>query len=126
MDAKESSFGQVPKAGQVDGHDAVCPANTFLHGGTCFATTPFAGSDFIFAAQNCADSGGYLPSVSELLSIRDEAGVDLGSGASAEWSDSPSQEATVNYSYTVNDNGTLNRVAFASARPSRCAFPLVR
>jgi hypothetical protein len=136
VDAKESSFAKVPSAaaadnataaGQVDGHDAVCPASTFLQGGTCYDTNVrFAMSDWTFAAQACADAGGYLPSPSELLSIRAVAGIDLGTSPAGHWSDSRSEDGGVNESMTVLDNGTLESEPVAGLNPVRCAFNLVR
>jgi hypothetical protein len=136
VDAKESSFAKVPSAaaadnataaGQVDGHDAVCPAATILQGGACYdSNVRFATSDWTSAAQACADAGGYLPSPSELLSIRAVAGIDLGSTPSGHWSDSRSEDGGVNESMTVLDNGTLESEPVANLNPVRCAFNLVR
>ena len=129
VDAKESSFGQVPKAanaGKVDGHDAVCPAGTFLHAGACFDTAGRGNSDWTGAILTCADAGGYMPSPSQLASIRAESGVDLGGAGNGSWADARYQDNNVNEAMTVLDNGTLEGVALAGPRGYRCAFALVR
>jgi len=132
-DAKESTFAQVPSAataanaGQVDGHDAVCPAGTFLQNGVCFDTAVrFAGTDWTGADQLCADAGGYLPSTSELQSIRNAPGVDLGPSGDGHWADARFQDGGVNKAMMVLDNGTLEAALLAGANQARCAFRLVR
>jgi hypothetical protein len=133
VDANEGTFGKVPSAvqadgaGQVDGHDAACPPGTFLQNGTCFDTAVrFASSDWTFAAQACADAGGYLPSPSELTSIRAAPGVDLGGVGAGHWSDSRSDDGGINESMTALDNGTFESEAVGNLQPVRCAFRLVR
>ncbi len=113
-------------AGQVDGHDAVCPAGTFLQGGTCFESVDRGNSDWTGAAQSCADAGGFLPSPSELLSIRNVAGINLGLAGAGHWVDARYQDAAVNEAMTVLDNGALEGVALAGPRTYRCGFRLVR
>lgn len=141
---KESTLGKVPRAadadnaanagnatnaanaGAVDGHDATCPAGTFLHNGTCFDSASRFNSDWTGAAQFCADGGGYLPLPSELLSIRNQPGIDLGGAGAGHWADARYQDAAVNEAMTVLDNGTLEGVALAGPRLFLCAFRLVR
>jgi hypothetical protein len=133
VDAKESTFAQVPSAataagaGQVDGHDAVCPPDTFLQSGVCFDTAVrFPSVDWTGANQECADNGGYLPSTSELMSIRGVTGVDLGGVGNGHWADARYQDAGVNEAMTVLDNGTLEGDLLAGPNQLRCAFKLVR
>jgi hypothetical protein len=114
-------------ADAVDGHSAVCPAGTFLHAGACFDSNErFDNIDWTGAAQACADAGGYLPIPSELLSIRNEPGINLGPPGDGSWADARYQDAGVNEAMTVVDNGTLEGVALAGPRELRCAFKLVR
>ena len=139
IDAKESTFAQVPSAanaanatnaanaGQVDGHDAVCPAGTFLQSGACFDTAVrFPATDWTGGNQACADAGGYLPSTSELLSIRNAPGINLGASGDGHWADARYQDAGVNEAMTVLDNGALEGELLAGPNQLRCAFKLVR
>ncbi len=115
-------------ANAVDGHGATCPGGTFLHAGACFDTSVrFSMSDWTGGAVACADAGGYLPSTSELMSIRDEPGIDLGGTNNGHWSDSRFQEGATNRAVTVLDNGAVEVPAsVANFRQIRCAFKLVR
>ncbi|MBM3667702.1 MAG: hypothetical protein FJW90_09540 [Actinobacteria bacterium] len=131
-DVNEASLGQVPTAvtatdsGTVDGHDASCPAATVFHAGLCFDSADRGNSDWTGAIQDCADEGGYMPSPSELMSIRGLNGVDLGGTNAGTWADARYQDAGVNEAMTVLDNGALEGVALAGPRIYRCAFKLVR
>jgi hypothetical protein len=74
--------------------------------------------------------GGYTPSISELASIRNEPGIDLGPPGDGTWTDSRFEDddgtTVVNKAMTVVDNGTVEAYAVNSFRQLRCAFPLVR
>lgn len=85
-------------ADAVDGHSATCPGGTFLHAGAYFdANARVSMSDWTGGAQACADAEGYLPSTSELMSIRNEPGINsLGGANSGHWSDSRFQEGATN------------------------------
>lgn len=124
--APNLSVKSAAASGQVDGHDATCPAGTFLHAGACFDQNGRGNSDWTGAAQTCADAGGYLPIPSELLSIRNLAGIDLGAPGAGSWVDARYQDNNVNEAMTVVDNGTLEGVALAGPRDYRCAFKLLR
>lgn len=121
------SVASAAAAGQVDGHDAVCPAATVLRNGICFETAGRGNSDWTGAVQTCADAGGFLPTPSELLSIRNVTGIDLGGTGDGSWADARYQnDDNTNEAMTVLDNGTLEGVALAGPRDFRCAFTLVR
>lgn len=130
-DVNEGSLATVPSAtladnaGQVDGHDAVCPAGTFLNGGVCFDTAvrfPMS----VWAPDLCADVGGRLPSVSELVRIRGVAGIDLGPSGDGHWTDARYQDTGTNEAITVLDNGTVEGEAVGNQNQIRCAFELLR
>ena len=135
VDVQESSLAQVPNAanaataanaGQVDGHDAVCPAGTFLQNGVCFDTNVrFAMINYISATQLCADAGGHLPAISELQSIRSL--VNLGAAGNGHWADVVYDDGGAFEAMTVSQAaGTIEAVAVAGFRQARCAFKLVR
>lgn len=132
VDVSEASLAAVPtaveaaNAGAVDGHNADCTAGTVFHAGACFDSSDRGDSDWTGAAQACADAGGYLPIPSELLSIRNLAGINLGDPGDGHWADARYQDNGVNEAMTVVDNGTLEGVALAGPRTYRCAFKLVR
>jgi hypothetical protein len=126
--ANAENADEADNADTVDGHHAVCPDGTFLHAGACFETTArFPSSDWTGGALSCADSAGYLPSTTELMSIRNEPGVNLGGAGAGTWSDSRFQDDAVNRAVTVLDNGTVEvPTSVANFRQIRCAFKLVR
>jgi cell wall-associated NlpC family hydrolase len=121
-----TNANNAANADRVDGHDAVCPAGTFLQGGTCFDTavrfpmTPWNG------ATTCTDAGGRLPSVTELLSIRDVAGVDLGPSGDGHWADLTYDDDGVEEAAMVVDTGDVEFAAVGMLNQMRCAFDLVR
>jgi hypothetical protein len=120
-----ASAANAANADAVDGHSAECPGGTFLHNGVCFDSAPrFANVNW--TSTDCADAGGYTPSISELASIRNEPGVDLGPPGDGTWTDSRFIDAGTNKAMTVVDNGTVESDAVSQFRQLRCAFPLVR
>jgi len=116
-------------ANAVDGHSAVCPAGTFLHNGTCFDTTPTF-PNVAWTATDCPAEGGYTPSPSELASIRNETGINLGPAGDGTWTDSRFQDddgtTVTNMAMTVVDNGTVEADPVGSMRQLICAYQLVR
>ena len=70
-DIDESSLGKVPNADAVDGHSAVCPANTVENSGLCFDSTGNPQGPFPTAVADCNSKGGSLPTLSQLAGIRD-------------------------------------------------------
>ncbi|MGZ5342898.1 MAG: hypothetical protein ACXWEK_07675 [Solirubrobacterales bacterium] len=113
-------------ADQVDGHDAVCPAGTFLESGVCFDTAvrfPMVG--WVSASQLCADAGGHLPTPSELQSIRDR--VDLGPVGDGHWADAVWDDGGTLEALTVyGAAGALDVQPIINMNQARCAFELVR
>jgi hypothetical protein len=126
--AKAKTADKAENADTVDGRHAVCPDGTFLHAGACFETEArFTSSDWTGGALACADADGYLPSTTELMSIRNEPGVNLGGTGAGTWSDSRFADGATNKAVTVLDNGTVEvPPSVASFRQIRCAFKLVR
>jgi hypothetical protein len=125
--ASAQNATNAANAGAVDGHSAVCPAGTFLQNGVCFDTAVrFDMVGWIGATQNCADAGGYLPSISELQSIRTL--VDLGTAGNGHWADVAWDDDGTLEAMTVSQAaGTTEPVVIAGAfRQARCAFHLVR
>lgn len=112
-------------AGQVDGHDAVCPAGTFLQSGVCFETVATANSPWS-GGNACADAGGRLPSIAELISIRNVTGVDLGPNADGTWADVTYDDAATEEAAMVDDSGDVEFDAVGGMHQIRCAFNLVR
>lgn len=112
-------------AGQVDGHDAVCPAATFLQSGVCFETVAIANSPWS-GGNACADAGGRLPSIAELISIRNVTGVDLGPDADGTWADVTYDDAGTEEAAMVDDSGDVEFDAVGGMHQIRCAFNLVR
>jgi hypothetical protein len=114
-------------AGTVDGHDAVCPAGTFLRGGTCFDSTvrtpntPWSGG-----ATDCVNAGGRLPSIVELISIREVTGVNLGPDGDGTWSDVSFDDGGVERAASVGDDGDVEMDAVGGMHSVICAFELVR
>jgi hypothetical protein len=117
-------------AGQVDGHDATCPAGTFLQGGVCFdSAVRFPMVVWTSASELCADAGGRLPSISELQSIRNV--VDLGAAGNGHWSDvgwfdDDGTTDTLRSMSVYSAAGAIEAVAAGGFRQARCAFALVR
>lgn len=113
-------------ADKVDGHDAVCPAGTFLQGGTCFDTAVRFPMTVWNSASLCADAGGRLPSVTELLSIRNVTGIDLGPSGDGHWADLTYDDDGTEEAAMVLDNGDVEFAAVGTMNQMRCAFDLVR
>ena len=113
-------------ADAVDGHSAVCPNGTFLTGGTCFDTAVRFPMTVWNGANDCADLGGRLPTVTELLSIRNVAGVDLGPSGDGHWADLTYDDNGTEEAAMVVDNGDVEFAAVGTQNQMRCAFDLVR
>lgn len=142
-DANEATFAKVPSAtqadnatnannatnagnaGTVDGRDATCPAATFLRSGVCFDNAARSDIGYTSAVQDCADTGGRLPSISELQSIR--ALVDLGPAGDGHWADIMyDDDGTASAMSAYGLAGAIETQAVSAMRPYRCAYELVR
>lgn len=112
-------------AGTVDGRDATCPAATFLRSGVCFDNAARPDIGYTTAVQDCADTGGRLPSISELQSIRTQ--VDLGPAGDGHWADVMyDDDGTASAMTVYGAAGAIETQAVSGMRPYRCAYPLVR
>jgi hypothetical protein len=73
-----------------------CPAETDLFGGMCWDVVPRPADDWFQASIECADEGGRLPSLSELLAYVAQAGVQFaGPGWSSDFTDGDGSEELV-------------------------------
>jgi hypothetical protein len=123
--ANAANAAQAGNAGTVDGHDATCPAATFLRNGVCFDNAARSDIGYIAAVQDCADTGGRLPSISELQSIRTL--VDLGPAGDGHWADVMyDDDATPSAMTVYGAAGAVETQAVSAMRPYRCAYELVR
>jgi hypothetical protein len=124
-------------ADKLDGHDASCPANSFLSRGLCFENSARTADAWGPASDLCASLGGMLPTLDQLRPTRLLPGVDLGSNdAEAEWTsdigqtDSSTGGSTGLTALAVRDNGGVIIVpspfSVGSEHPYRCVFALVR
>lgn len=124
--ANAANATNAANADLVDGRNATCPAATFLQGGVCFDTAVRFPMTPWNSASLCADAGGRLPSVTELLSIRNAAGVDLGPSGDGHWADLTYDDDGVEEAAMVLDNGDVEFAAVGGMNQMRCAFDLVR
>jgi hypothetical protein len=120
-----TNAAQAGNAGTVDGRDATCPAATFLRSGVCFDNAARSDIGYTTAVQDCADTGGRLPSISELQSIR--AQVDLGPAGDGHWADVMyDDDGTASAMTVYGAAGAIETQAVSGMRPYRCAYELVR
>jgi hypothetical protein len=139
-DINASTFGQVPKATSADtatsagnaqtvgGHAAACPAETFLHNRLCFDEESRTPAFFFNATTGCNTEGGFMPTQSQLRSIRNLAGVNLGAdAATGHWVDAVHEDddGTGTNSIALTDAGGGAVVDVSSDRPFRCAYQLL-
>jgi len=103
-----------------------CPSGTTLIRNDCWETTAHPADNLYDASKDCADRGGRVPMAGELLGVRDEPGIDLGSNGSmtANWA----AELVHNEASTIDDTGanSLNLPANTTDRPYRCIISRIR
>jgi hypothetical protein len=100
-----------------------CPSGTILFAGGCYETTARAADNLYNASKTCGSAGGRIPLAGELLAVRDQPGIDLGSNGAntGNWA----AELVHNDASTIDDGGanSLNLAANVTNRPFRCVLP---
>jgi hypothetical protein len=99
-----------------------CRTGTILFAGNCYETTARAADNLYSASETCGAAGGRVPLTGELLAVRTQPGIDLGSNGST---DNWAGETVHNDANAVADNGAIspNLPANVTNRPYRCVFP---
>jgi hypothetical protein len=100
-----------------------CPTGTILFAGGCFETTARAVTDWYTASNTCGAAGGRLPLATELMGVRSQPGIDLGSngGSTGNWAG----DMVANSGDTIDDTGAMSvsLPANVTSRPYRCVLP---
>jgi hypothetical protein len=139
-----NSLGTVPaaqsaatahEANTLDGKPAACPPNTLLVRGLCFDTTPSGPVTLPFAAADaCREKGGFLPTPSELLSVRSLIDLGDGNGTHSEFTDSIWANTNgTNWRTNVVDESGLHQLELEDEKTHVkatfdyiCKYPLIR
>jgi hypothetical protein len=126
LQINEATLGRVPDAARLEGRNAssfavACPAGTVFHAGGCFETAARSAQSFAAASRTCGLANRRLPLLSELESLRQQAGITLGGDEiTAETYEDGAAAAYL----AINSAGVRNEYLIALPNQFRCVAPL--
>jgi hypothetical protein len=126
LQINEATLGRVPDASRLEGRGAgsftvSCGPGTTFHAGSCFETSARGAQTFADASRTCGLANRRLPLLSELESLRQQAGVTL---AGDELTAATYEDAAVDVYLGINDSGARTEYPIAVANQFRCVGPL--
>jgi hypothetical protein len=127
LQVRETSLAKVPDADTLDGQESAsfhvhCPTGTLAHAGACFETTARPAETFAEASRICGSADRRLPLLSELESLRQEAGITLADGTDPELTANvynPTPD-----SLGIDDDGDVSGIGPNGTERFRCVAPL--
>jgi hypothetical protein len=124
LQINENTLGRVPDATRLEGRSAssfvvACPPGTVFHAGGCFEGSARPEQTFLAASRTCGVANRRLPLLSELESLRQQAGITLaGHELTADLESADS-------ALTIDDAGDRDPAMVESEPESfRCVAPL--
>jgi hypothetical protein len=126
LQINENRLGRVPDAARLEGRAAgsftvACPAGTLSHAGGCFEVTLRSAQGFDGAARTCGTVNRRLALLSELESLRQEAGVTL---ANDELTAAIYEDGVADVYLAIDDGGARTEYPVAAPNQFRCVAPL--
>jgi hypothetical protein len=113
----------------ITGHAASCPPSTTLVRGVCFdSNSNGPAPNLESAADSCAQRGGWLPTLSELYSVKNILNLGTGVGTDQQLTDDIyANDTGISYwTVSVDGTGSLERQEISNGGMFFCVYPLIR
>jgi hypothetical protein len=126
LQINEATLGRVPDAARLEGRNAssfavTCPTGTVFHAGGCFETGARSAQTFAAASRTCGLANRRLPLLSELESLRQQAGMAL---AGDEITAETYEDGAVDVYLAIDSAGARTEYPIAVSNQFRCVAPL--
>jgi hypothetical protein len=126
LQINEATLGRVPDAARLEGRNAssfavTCPTGTVFHAGGCFEAGARSAQTFAAASRTCGLANRRLPLLSELESLRQQAGMAL---AGDELTAETYEDGAVDVYLAIDSAGARTEYPIGVSNQFRCVAPL--
>jgi hypothetical protein len=126
LQINEATLGRVPDAARLEGRNAssfavTCPTGTVFHAGGCFETGARSAQTFAAASRTCGLANRRLPLLTELESLRQQAGMAL---AGDELTAETYEDGAVDVYLAIDSAGARTEYPIGVSNQFRCVAPL--